>query len=73
MPQRQVEAIASTLEGVQAGMNPDQVQAILGEPEAVAHAPGTQCSYYTVLKDFWSRTPCGASRTAIMSATTTAR
>ncbi|NDH63845.1 MAG: hypothetical protein EBY18_19875 [Alphaproteobacteria bacterium] len=49
MPQRQVEAIASTLEGVQAGMNPDQVQAILGEPEAVAHAPGTQCSYYAVL------------------------
>lgn len=52
---------ASTLEGVQAGMNPDQVQAILGEPEAVAHAPGTQCSYYTVLKDFWSRTPWSLS------------
>ena len=23
----------------------------------MAHAPGSQCSYYTVLKDFWSRTP----------------
>ncbi len=48
---------ASTLEQVHAGMSPDQVQSILGEPETVAHAPGTQCSYYTVLKDFWSRTP----------------
>ena len=48
---------ASTLDEVHAGMSPDQVQAILGEPETVAHAPGTQCSYYTVLKDFWSRTP----------------
>ena len=52
MPQSQVEAIASTLEGV---------QAILGEPEAVANAPGAQCSYYTVLKDFWSRTPWSLS------------
>jgi len=52
---------SSTLEGVQAGMNPDQVQAILGEPEAVAHAPGTQCSYYTALKDFRSRAPWSVS------------
>ena len=52
---------ASTLDGLHAGMNPDQVQSILGEPETVAHAPGTQCSYYTVLKDFWSRTPWSLS------------
>lgn len=52
---------ASTVHGVQAGMNPDQVQSILGEPETVAHAPGAQCSYYTVLKDFWSRTPWSLS------------
>lgn len=52
---------ASTLEGVRAGMSPDQVQAILGEPEAVTHAPGRQCSYYTVLKDFWNRTPWSLS------------
>lgn len=48
---------SSTVGEVRAGMSPDQVQSILGEPETVAHAPGTQCSYYTVLKDFWSRTP----------------
>ncbi|MBI3199847.1 MAG: outer membrane protein assembly factor BamE [Rhodospirillales bacterium] len=48
---------ASTVDQVRAGMSPDQVQAILGDPETVAHAPGSQCSYYTVLKDFWSRTP----------------
>ena len=27
----------------------------------LAHAPGAQCSYYTVLKDFWSRTPWSLS------------
>ena len=48
---------ASNMDEVRAGMSPDQVQTILGEPETVAHAPGSQCSYYTVLKDFWSRTP----------------
>ncbi len=48
---------SSTVGEVRAGMSPDQVQAILGTPETEAHAPGSQCSYYTVLKDFWSRTP----------------
>ncbi len=57
---------ASSLDGVQAGMSPAQVQAILGEPEAVAHAPGRQCSYYTVLKDFWSRTPWSLSNRYIV-------
>jgi hypothetical protein len=52
---------ATNLDEVRAGMSPDQVQSILGEPEAVAHAPGRQCSYYTVLKDFWSRTPWSLS------------
>ena len=52
---------ASNVEQVRAGMSPDQVQSILGEPETVAHAPGAQCSYYTVLKDFWSRTPWSLS------------
>jgi len=52
---------ASNVEQVRAGMSPDQVQSVLGEPESVAHAPGTQCSYYTVLKDFWSRTPWSLS------------
>jgi outer membrane protein assembly factor BamE (lipoprotein component of BamABCDE complex) len=48
---------SSNVEEVRAGMSADQVQSILGEPQTVAHAPGSQCSYYTVLKDFWSRTP----------------
>lgn len=48
---------ASNVDEVRAGMSPEQVQKILGEPETVAHAPGAQCSYYTVLKDFWARTP----------------
>jgi len=48
---------SSNLDEVRAGMSPDQVQTILGDPQTVAHAPGSQCSYYTVLKDFWSRTP----------------
>ena len=52
---------ASNMDEVRAGMSPDQVQTILGEPETVAHAPGSQCSYYTVLKDFWSRTPWSLS------------
>ena len=51
----------STVGQVHAGMSPEQVQAVLGEPETVAHAPGAQCSYYTVLKDFWSRTPWSLS------------
>ena len=48
---------SSTVGEVRAGMSPDQVQTLLGPPETEAHAPGSQCSYYTVLKDFWSRTP----------------
>ena len=48
---------SSTVGEVRAGMSPDQVQTLLGAPETEAHAPGSQCSYYTVLKDFWSRTP----------------
>ena len=52
---------ASNVDQLHAGMSPDQVQSVLGEPETVAHAPGAQCSYYTVLKDFWSRTPWSLS------------
>jgi len=52
---------ASTMDQLRAGMTPEQVQSVLGEPETVAHAPGQQCSYYTVLKDFWSRTPWSLS------------
>ena len=47
----------SNVDQVQAGMSSDQVQSILGQPEASSNSPGQQCSYYTVWKDFWSRVP----------------
>lgn len=50
-------ASADNVERVQAGMSRDQVQAIMGPPESSVHSPGKDCAYYTVLKDFWSRTP----------------
>lgn len=51
----------SSLERVQAGMSRDEVQAIMGQPEGQAHSPGKECAYYTVLKDFWNRTPWSLS------------
>ena len=47
----------SNADRVQAGMSSDQVQSILGQPEASANSPCQQCAYYTVWKDFWSRVP----------------
>jgi len=52
---------AGSMDRVQAGMDREQVQAIMGQPDTVAHAPGQQCSYYTLLKDFWSRVPWSMS------------
>jgi hypothetical protein len=49
------------MERVQAGMTPAQVRFIMGPPEAVAYSPGKQCSYYALLKDFWSRVPWSLS------------
>ena len=46
-----------SIDRVQGGMSPDQVQSILGAPQTVAHSPGQECAYYTLMKDFWSRTP----------------
>lgn len=45
------------VERLQAGMDREQVRAVMGPPESSTHSPGQDCSYYTVLKDFWSRTP----------------
>lgn len=45
------------VERLHAGMSRDQVQAVLGPSESSAYSPGKECSYYTVLKDFWQRTP----------------
>jgi hypothetical protein len=52
---------AKNIDRVQAGMSRDQVQAIMGVPETVAHAPGNECAYYSLLKDFWSRVPWSLS------------
>ena len=50
-----------SIDRVQAGMNRDQVQSIIGQPDTVSHAPGTECAYYSLLKDFWSRVPWSVS------------
>jgi hypothetical protein len=42
---------------IQAGMTPQQVAAIVGPPQAMTYSAGKQCSYYALLKDFWSRVP----------------
>ena len=56
-------APARNMDRVQAGMNKDQVQSIMGQPQAVAHSPGKECAYYALLKDFWSRVPWSLSDT----------
>jgi hypothetical protein len=52
---------AKNIDRVQAGMSRDQVRSIMGEPQTVAHSPGKECAYYTMLKDFWSRVPWSLS------------
>ena len=52
---------ARNMDRIQAGMTHDQVQSIMGQPEAVAHSPGKECAYYALLKDFWSRVPWSLS------------
>lgn len=52
---------ASNIERVEAGMDPGQVAAIMGQPESVAHSPGKECAYYSLLKDFWNRVPWSLS------------
>ena len=49
------------IDRVQAGMNRDQVRSIMGQPDTVAHSPGQECAYYSLLKDFWSRVPWSLS------------
>ena len=50
-----------SVERLQAGMTREQVQSIMGPAVGEAHSPGRECAYYTVLKDFWSRTPWSLS------------
>lgn len=49
------------VERLQAGMDREQVRAVMGPPEGSTYTPGKDCAYYTVLKDFWSRTPWSMS------------
>ena len=52
---------AKNIDRVQAGMNREQVRAVMGPPDTVAHSPGKECAYYSLLKDFWSRVPWSLS------------
>ncbi|MGZ5905763.1 MAG: outer membrane protein assembly factor BamE domain-containing protein [Reyranella sp.] len=52
---------AKNMDRIQAGMNKDQVQSIMGQPIAETHSPGKECAYYELLKDFWSRVPWSLS------------
>jgi outer membrane protein assembly factor BamE (lipoprotein component of BamABCDE complex) len=54
-------ASVHSIDRVQAGMTPDQVRSIMGAPDTVAHSPGKECAYYSLLKDFWSRVPWSLS------------
>ena len=51
----------TAMQRVHAGMDRDQVQSIIGPPESAAYAPGKDCAYYNLLKDFWLRTPWSLS------------
>jgi len=51
----------SSLEQVHAGMSRDEVAALMGPPEGLTNAPGRDCAYYSVLRDFWSRVPWNMS------------
>lgn len=52
---------ARNIDRVQAGMDRTQVHSIMGAPDTVSHAPGKECAYYFLLKDFWSRVPWSVS------------
>jgi hypothetical protein len=51
----------SSLEQVHPGMSREEVSSIMGPPDGIAAEPGRECAYYTVLKDFMSRTPWSMS------------
>jgi hypothetical protein len=51
----------SNVDRVQAGMSREQVASIMGPSDGSSNEPGRECSYYTVLKEFMSRTPWSMS------------
>jgi hypothetical protein len=54
-------APARSLDQIRPGMSRQEVQSMIGQPQTVAHSPGKECAYYTLLKDFWSRVPWSVS------------
>ena len=54
-------APARSLDQIRPGMSRQEVQSLIGQPQTVAHSPGKECAYYTLLKDFWSRVPWSVS------------
>ncbi len=48
---------ATNIEQVRAGMSPNEVASLLGPADASSHAPGQECTYHSLMKDFWNRTP----------------
>lgn len=54
-------APARSLDQIRPGMTRQEVQSMIGRPQTVAHSPGKECAYYTLLKDFWSRVPWSVS------------
>jgi hypothetical protein len=42
-------------------MTHEEVAAVMGPADGLSAEPGRECSYYTVLKDFMSRTPWSMS------------
>lgn len=52
---------ARSIDRVHAGMDRSEVLSVMGPPDTVAHAPGKECAYYSLLKDFWSRVPWSLS------------
>ena len=54
-------APARSLDQIRPGMTRQEVQSTIGPPQTVAHSPGKECAYYTMLKDFWSRVPWSVS------------
>jgi len=54
-------APARSLDQIRPGMSRQEVQSMIGQPQTIAHSPGKECAYYTLLKDFWSRVPWSVS------------
>jgi hypothetical protein len=47
----------TAVEQVHAGMSRGEVAALMGPSDGSTNTAGRQCEFYTVTKDFWSRTP----------------